>query len=164
MKWTCPFILYQSKVWFWNRIETPHILSWIVLSCRKNISCTKIGQNSPPIFVDTIVQQVEQWTGIAKVRVQILLESTFFSWFWQCQVITKSFTSCISLRMILKYHLLQCTVFVFTKITLLVNIEFKVHLCLQYTCANDVRFRQLALSIHLQFSAAHVESLTFLIF
>ena len=37
------------------------------------------------------IQQVERRTGIPKVRVQIPLESTFFSWLWQCQIIMKIF-------------------------------------------------------------------------
>ena len=67
--------------------------------------CTvfQLNKNSLPIPVDLIAQQMERRTSIPKVRVQIPLESTFFSWLWQCQIIMKNFCSCISLRMILKW-------------------------------------------------------------
>ena len=41
--------------------------------------------------MDSIAQQVERRIGIPKVRVQIPLESTFFSWLRQCQIIMKKF-------------------------------------------------------------------------
>ena len=37
----------------------------------------------------SILFQVERRTGIPKVQLQIPLESTFFSWLWQCQTIMK---------------------------------------------------------------------------
>ena len=49
-----------------------------------------------------MAQQVKRRTGISKERVQTPLESTFFSWLRQCQIIMKKFCSCISLWMILK--------------------------------------------------------------
>ena len=41
--------------------------------------------------MDLIALNVEQRTGIPKVRVQIPLASTFFSWLQQCQITMKSF-------------------------------------------------------------------------
>ena len=51
----------------------------------------KLDKNSPPIPVDSIIQQAKRRTGILTVRVQIPLESTFFSWLRQCQIIMKKF-------------------------------------------------------------------------
>ena len=45
--------------------------------------------------MDSIAQQTERQTGIPKVRVQILLEPTFFSWLRQCQIIVKSSCLCV---------------------------------------------------------------------
>ena len=47
----------------------------------------KLDKNSPPIPVDLIAQQVELRTSILKLRVQIPLESRFFSRLKQCQII-----------------------------------------------------------------------------
>ena len=46
-------------------------------------------KNLPLIPVGSVAQQVEWQTNILKVQVQIPLESTFFSWFWQCKIIMK---------------------------------------------------------------------------
>ena len=48
-----------------------------------------MDKDSPLIPVDSIAQQVELRTGIPKVRIQIPLKSTFFSWLRQCQIIMK---------------------------------------------------------------------------
>ena len=56
----------------------------------------KFDKNLPPIHVDSIAQQVERRASILKVRVQIWLESIFFSWLRQGQIIMKSFCSYIS--------------------------------------------------------------------
>ena len=61
--------------------------------------------------MDSIAQQIEQWTSIPKVRVQIPLEWTFFSWLRQCQIIMEIFCSYTlkNVRVFMHMRGLHCT-------------------------------------------------------
>ena len=82
----------DGKVWSLFRFTSVLKPSTTEKPCNLNIfRALKLDKNSPPITVDLIAQQVERRTGILKVPVQIPLESTFFSWAQQCQIIMKNF-------------------------------------------------------------------------
>ena len=100
--WACQ-VLHSVTQQRWNKLERVQrewkdqgqwnnylrlILSWIsVKNSQEYLVHFKSDKNSPPILVDSRAQQVERRTGIPKMRVQIPLESTFFSWLWLCQII-----------------------------------------------------------------------------
>ena len=131
-------------VWSWYRIETLYILSWIrVKLLGEYILKLKLDKNSPPIPVESMSQQVERRIGISKVRVQIPLESTFFSWLRQCQIIMKKYYSYISLWMILKRSnfvgqlccMQHCLIVCYA-----IFIEhFRLKGCLNYVCFRSKR-------------------------
>ena len=76
-----------------------HILWWISvkLSCEYLVHFSWIKLASNPCRLDSSGGgAADRRTGIPKVRIQIPLESIFFSWLRQCQIIMNIFCSCFS--------------------------------------------------------------------
>ena len=64
--------------WFWNIIETLHILSWISFKMSREYLVQLRWIKTRLQSLDSVVQHVHRRTGIPKVRVQIPLDVNTF--------------------------------------------------------------------------------------